>query len=295
MSGFIREHLRPLAGAAGLHVVLLLALGLAAIHWRSSEPPPQLAIEGYVVDQPVSPSRAVKKPEPSRPASPPPTEVVEPPRPEESAAARAAEAARQQQLVDERAAREQAEADRQREQQVLREREAAAAAERKAAEEAARREAEAVEAKRKAAEEAARREAEAVEAKRKAAEKAAAEREAKLRAERESDLQRMLAAEEEAAAMARSGVIDEYRALLTQTIERNWLRPPSAQTGLKCTLYVTQAPGGTVVDVRLGDCNGDQAVRESITTAVYRSSPLPAPRDPRAFERRLEIVFQPRE
>jgi colicin import membrane protein len=90
-------------------------------------------------------------------------------------------------------------------------------------------------------------------------------------------------------------VVDEYRALLVQTIERNWMRPPSARAGLQCTLYVTQAPGGTVVDVKLGACNGDQAVRESITTAVYRASPLPAPRDPRAFERRLEIVFKPTE
>jgi len=28
---------------------------------------------------------------------------------------------------------------------------------------------------------------------------------------------------------------------------------------------------------------------------VYRSSPLPAPRDPRAFERRLVMVFKPTE
>ncbi|MCK7495504.1 MAG: hypothetical protein MZW92_34040, partial [Comamonadaceae bacterium] len=93
----------------------------------------------------------------------------------------------------------------------------------------------------------------------------------KVRAEREADLQRALAAEEEEArrALARSGVVDEYRPLLVQTIERNWIRPPSARAGLECTLYVTQAPGGSVVDVKLGACNGDQAVRESITTAVY--------------------------
>ncbi len=90
-------------------------------------------------------------------------------------------------------------------------------------------------------------------------------------------------------------MVDEYRALLVQTIERNWIRPPSARAGLECTLDVTQATGGTVVDVKVGDCNGDQAVRESITNAVYRSSPLPAPRDPRAFQRRLVIVFKPTE
>jgi len=89
--------------------------------------------------------------------------------------------------------------------------------------------------------------------------------------------------------------VDEYRQLLVQTIERNWNRPDSARAGLECTLYVTQAPGGTVIDVRLGSCNGDQAVKESITNAVFRASPLPPPRDPRAFQRRLEIVFRPKE
>jgi hypothetical protein len=181
--------------------------------------------------------------------------------------------------------------------QLAREREAAdrAAAERRRAEEAERKRVEAAEAKRKAAEEEALKKAEAAEAKRQADSKAQAEREAAIRAEREAELQRLLAAEEEAAAFARSGVVDEYRLLLEQTIQRNWIRPASARTGLECTLYVTQAPGGTVIDVRLGTCNGDQAVRESITNAVYRASPLPPPRDPRAFQRSLEIVFRPTE
>jgi colicin import membrane protein len=297
MQGFFKEHLRPLAGSAGLHVALVAALALAAVRWTSQQPPVELAIQGYVVDGPV---KVRPLPEPSSaPAeqAPPPVEAVKPPEPviepppeqraEEAAAAeRAAEAAREQQLVAERAVRE-------REAQVAREK---AAAEQRRAEEAERKRATETEAKRKA-EETERKQAEAAEAKRKAAEKAQAEREAKVRAEREADLQRRLAAEEEegAAAAARAGVMDEYRLMLVQAIERNWIRPPSARAGLECTLNVTQAPGGSVVDVKLGACNGDQAVRESITTAVYKSSPLPAPRDPRAFERRLEIVFRPTE
>ena len=297
MQGFFKEHLRPLAGSAGLHVALVAALALAAVRWTSQQPPVELAIQGYVVDGPV---KVRPLPEPSSaPAeqAPPPVEAVKPPEPviepppeqrvEEAAAAeRAAEAAREQQLVAEREARE-------REAQVSREK---AAAEQRRAEEAERKRAAETEAKRKA-EETERKQAEAAEAKRKAAEKAQAEREAKVRAEREADLQRRLAAEEEegAAAAARAGVMDEYRLMLVQAIERNWIRPPSARAGLECTLNVTQAPGGSVVDVKLGACNGDQAVRESITTAVYKSSPLPAPRDPRAFERRLEIVFRPTE
>jgi colicin import membrane protein len=297
MPGFVKEHLRPLVGSAGLHVALVAALGLAAVRWTSQQPPVDLAIQGYVVDGPVkvrplaepSGAPAEQAPPPVEPM-PPPEPVVDPPqeqRAEEAAAAeRAATAAREQQLVQERAAKD-------REAQVAREK---AAAEQRRAEEVERKRAAETEAKRKA-EETERKQAEAAEARRKADEKAQAQREAKVRAEREADLQRRLAAEEEegAAAAARAGVMDEYRLMLVQAIERNWIRPPSARAGLECTLYVSQAPGGSVVDVKLGTCNGDQAVRESITTAVYKSSPLPAPRDPRAFERRLEIVFRPME
>ena len=294
MQGFIKEHLRPLAGSVGLHVVLVGALAIAALRWTSQQPPVELAIQGYLVDGPAK-VRPLQEPrEAPVEQVPPPVEAVKPPEPEVeppperkaeevAAAERAAAEAREQQLAQERVAQERAA-------QLAREQAAAEAqAKRKAAEEA--------EAKRKAAEDAERKKAEAAEARRKAEEKAQAEREAKLRAEREADLQRRLAAEEEegAAAAARAGVMDEYRLMLVQTIERNWIRPPSARAGLECTLYVTQAPGGTVVDVKLGPCNGDQVVRESITTAVYKSSPLPAPRDPRAFERRLEIVFRPKE
>ena len=295
MPGFFQEHLRPLAGATGLHVVLFALLAGAALQWRSEQPPVELAIDGYVAklppDKPAAQSRAAPPaPAPKPPAEvatkPPPEPAVEPPaqrRAEEAAAAeratqaeKAAQAEREKRQADERAREK-------------------AVAERARADEAVRKQAADVEARRKAAEEEVRRKADAAEAKRKAAEQAQLEREAKARAESEAELQRSLAAEEETAALARSGVMDEYRALLIQTIERSWIRPPSARAGLECTLYVTQAPGGTVIDVKLGPCNGDQATRESITNAVFRSSPLPAPRDPRAFERRLEIRFKPTE
>jgi colicin import membrane protein len=58
-------------------------------------------------------------------------------------------------------------------------------------------------------------------------------------------------------------------------------------------LHVTQVPGGEVTQVTIGECNGDQAVRESIETAVYRASPLPAPPDPSLFDRQLTINFNP--
>jgi len=303
MPSFFQEHLRPLAGAAALHVGLVGLLALAAMKWTSTQPPVEIAIQGYVAELPPTQGKAAKPrsappPAPAPKVEAPPEPVPEPKqaqRAEERVAAeRAAEVERERAQVEARAAEA-------REAEVARER---AAAEKRRAEEAVQKRAAEAESKRKAeaaerqkAEEAERKKAEAAEAKRKADDKARADREARADAERQAELQRSLAAEEEeaAAAVARSGVMDEYRRLLVQTIERNWIRPPSARSGLECTLYVTQAPGGTVVDVKLGSCNGDQAVRESITTAVFKSSPLPAPRDPRAFERRLEIVFKPKE
>jgi colicin import membrane protein len=279
MSGFVREHIRPLVGAAGLHVLLVALIAATAWRWSTSRPPVPMAIEGVAIDERSLPKDlAGPRPAPATPAPEP--EPVEPvpetpvPTPPEDTVERqreavlkaererAAETAREQAALEARRAEE---AERARQQNV-------------AAEEAARKAAEAEAERRKAAEDAARR-------------KETAEQQA-----REAELRRRLAAEEEeAASVAASGAVDQYRAELEQAIERSWIRPSSAQPGLVCTLYVTQAPGGTVLDVRLGSCNGDAAVRESITNAVFRASPLPAPADPRAFARRLEIVFRPTE
>jgi colicin import membrane protein len=295
MPGFVREHLRPLLGSAALHLLLLVAVGVAAFRWVASPPPVPLAIEGEVVqykDLPpsVRAGRALKepappaavpesKPEPQAEPKVEPQPEAEPAPPvdtakEQAATAKAAEDKRK--AVEARALERQQKA------------EAAAAAKREAE---AKKQADA---KRKAAEDEARKQAEAESRERQQAKEQAA-RDAKAKVARESELKKALAAEEAGAAVAQSGVIDEYRALLVQTIERNWIRPPSARAGLECTLDVTQATGGTVIDVKIGACNGDQAVRESITNAVYRSTPLPAPRDPRAFQRQLVIVFKPTE
>lgn len=90
-----------------------------------------------------------------------------------------------------------------------------------------------------------------------------------------------------------AGLLNQYIALLQQQFARNWNRPPSARPGIECKVTVRQAPGGTVLSVVIGECNGDAAVRQSIESAVYRSSPLPPPPDPRLFERDLVLWFRP--
>ena len=281
------ERLRPWIGSAALHVIFIGLLAGFAVKWRTDPPPPQLAIEGSVVryeDLPPSvksgkplreevpvppplPTPAQPEPEVRPEPQPEPEPKVEPkPQPEPALEQkRAAQAQARLAVERERAAQQKALAEQQRKAEAAKQQEALKRRQQVEEEQAAQ------EAKLKA------------------------DREARLRSEREAELKRALASEEEGEAIQRSGVVDEYRTLLTQTIERNWIRPPSARAGLECTLDVTQATGGTVIDVKVGTCNGDQAVRESIANAVYRSSPLPAPRDPRAFSRKLVIVFKPTE
>jgi colicin import membrane protein len=257
-----------------LHGALLAALVYGWLLFRQPpRPAPTLAIEGRVVD-----ARAMRgtptppPPQPPPPATAPqaPPEAVGPPEP----------------TPEELAQREQ-----QRQQA-----EQAAAEARKAAEEKAAQEKAAAD---KAAQEKAAKQA----AEKKAAEaRAAAERQAKERAQRlteaqeaseaQADLKRSLAAEQ--ATAARSGpALANWQSLISAKIKSNWFRPPTARSGIECTLYVTQVPGGEVTQVRIGECNGDQAVRQSIEDAVYRASPLPPPPDPTLFDRNLKIDFKP--
>ena len=282
------ERLRPWLGSAALHLLFIALLAGFAVKWRTEPPPPQLAIEGSVVryeDLPSSvksgkplrekvPAPVQPAPEPPQPEpKPEPKPAATPPEPRPDPAIeqkRQAEAQARLAVERERAEQQKAAAKQQRETE---------AAQQKALQEKQRQQQLEQEQAARAAKEA----------------KLKADREAKLRAEREAELKRALASEEEGEAVQRSGVVDEYRTLLTQTIERNWIRPPSARPGLECTLDVTQLTGGVVTDVKVGACNGDAAVRESIANAVFKSSPLPAPRDPRAFSRKLVIVFKPTE
>lgn len=110
---------------------------------------------------------------------------------------------------------------------------------------------------------------------------------------REAELAAQLAAEEGRQAAVSSGLLNQYVALIQQKVMRYWIKPPTAKAGLECEVKVTQAMGGTVLSVAIGRCNGDPAVRASIEAAVNAASPLPAPPDPRLFDRNLAFIFKP--
>ena len=90
-----------------------------------------------------------------------------------------------------------------------------------------------------------------------------------------------------------SGALARYQYAIHQKIQRNWVEPRSAVAGVECVVNVRQLPGGEVVGVTIGQCNGDDAVKRSIEAAVRKASPLPEPEDPTLFDRNLRIEFKP--
>jgi colicin import membrane protein len=296
---------RAIALSVLVHACIVVAAIMGWFVYKHDPPPPTLAIDATVVDEralkganqlpevapepPSQPEPAPAEPSPEPEPEPPPPEEQGPPKPdpaeverrqeEERLAAEKIEQEKQEQLKREQAEKEavelkqREEADREAEKQAA----ANAAAEKAAAEKAA---AEKRAAEKKRLDDAA------------AAKKAADER---ARLAREAELRRSLEAEERGNALRTSDEASRWHAQIVARIQRAWLKPPSAQPGISCTVSVTQVPGGDVTSVRVDSCTGgDAALRESVETAVYRASPLPPPPDPRLFERNLILIFEPK-
>lgn len=298
MAGFWREHATSLVGSVLLHGVLIGAALLLTLWSAAPKIVAPATIQAYLApaptrkvavaerSAPVTVESETPAPVPPAAVTPPTPKVAEPKapakapvKPPEKAPLKAGEkppekvlekapsvakpTAKPSPAVDPTLALKRAKAERE-----------------KAAEQEASRVAD------EARREASRQQAEAI------ARKAEAEANARQRSQREADLARALAGEQRNAT-ENAGLLNRYIAEIQARVERAWNRPPSAQPGLKCEVFVTQVPGGTVTQVRIGQCNGDSAVQQSISVAVFRASPLPAPPDPSLFERNLKLVFAP--
>ena len=285
-----------------LHGALLVAVGYGAWSYRHDRPSPTLAIEASVVDARSVPGVGRQPPQPAPPPPPQPPQPQPQVEPDGPPPPTPEELARREQEQKEQAERE-AQAQQQAEDQKRAEQERQQEA---ALEEEKRAEAKRTEEKRQADErqkqaqekaEAERKARDAAEARKRAEEQRVADEkrraEEQSKAEREAELKRSLDEEIRADAARSSGALANWQSQITARIQRAWLKPASARSGIECVLYVTQVPGGEVTNVRIGTCNGDQAVRESIEAAVYRASPLPPPSDPALFERSLVITFRP--
>lgn len=111
-------------------------------------------------------------------------------------------------------------------------------------------------------------------------------------AKRRKQLQAEIAAEEKARDARLATLMQQYSALIQKKIYSNWIVPPSITDSTVCMVSIQQVPGGDVINAKVIKCNGDDAVQQSVVTAVYKSSPLPPPPDPSLFQREFTLTFK---
>jgi len=141
----------------------------------------------------------------------------------------------------------------------------------------------------------------AIEAKRKAEEevdrKKREAKEAEIRRQQELvELKRQMEEEEREQAKLNTRLQTlraQYVKLIEQKIERNWAPPAKMTKGWSCVVNVQQNVLGDVTDVRMVNCSGSAAFKDTVERAVKKASPLPAPPDPKVFEKKIKITFRP--
>ncbi|MFT5140730.1 MAG: colicin import membrane protein [Lysobacterales bacterium] len=117
-------------------------------------------------------------------------------------------------------------------------------------------------------------------------------------AKRQADVQSELA--EQVAREARefragqmATLAQQYAIAIQSQVTNNWLRPPTARGGLRCTLRIVQIPGGEVISANIaGSCNGDEATRRSLVAAVERTGTLPYRGFEDVFQREIDFNFK---
>ena len=117
-----------------------------------------------------------------------------------------------------------------------------------------------------------------------------AEADAERQLQAEADMQRQMAAEFRAGQIATKG--EAYYAAIQSQVTNNWLRPPTARSGLRCRVKIVQIPGGEVISAAIsGACVADEATRRSIVAAVERAGSLPYRGFEDVFEREIDFIF----
>ena len=157
-----------------------------------------------------------------------------------------------------------------------------------------------------------KRRAEETEKKRLAEQKAKQEKDKKEQAkrEREQEQQRLREQSErefadaiarenaEQQALSDTQMANSYIALITEVIQRNWSRPPSARNNMEVELALQLVPTGEVVSVVVVRSSGNAAFDRSAENAVLKAERFPELKQlpPRVFEqyfRRLRLLFRP--
>ncbi len=91
-----------------------------------------------------------------------------------------------------------------------------------------------------------------------------------------------------------------YMTIISQRIEQNWSRPPSARNGMECELLIKLVPTGRVINVDISRSSGNELFDRSAIQAVKKAEQFPELQKmkPPVFEqyyRELKLIFRPQD
>ena len=84
----------------------------------------------------------------------------------------------------------------------------------------------------------------------------------------------------------------KYILTIKSKIENNWLIPHDTKHDRICTAIVNQLPSGKITSVEIHGCKADLLYIESLTNAVWKSSPLPVAPDIEVFQENIVLQFE---
>jgi len=93
-------------------------------------------------------------------------------------------------------------------------------------------------------------------------------------------------------------MVQSGTAIIQQTVQSVWSRPPSARNGMRAILQIRMLPTGELIDAAITESSGDPAFDRSAENAVYSAAPF---RELQALPinvfnenfRSLSLIFQP--
>ena len=108
-------------------------------------------------------------------------------------------------------------------------------------------------------------------------------------AAQEADLMAKVAADG-----ARIKARESWAGRISAKVKPNVVVPPGVTGNPEAVVAISLLPDGSVAgEPRMRQSTGNRALDEAILRAIVKSSPLPKPDDPAAFERNLELKFRP--
>ncbi len=83
-----------------------------------------------------------------------------------------------------------------------------------------------------------------------------------------------------------------YNSKIKHAVRNHWLKPSGlSKPDIATEFYITLAPGGVVINVKLVHSSGNTVFDQSAKEAILKTSPLPVPKDPAAFSAFRQFYF----